>query len=59
LTVSNPGLKAVSSNASRGLTIRLFFAGDYWGFQKEGAKTHQMAPMLPLITPILLLPSHP
>ncbi len=34
LTISNPGLKAVSSNASRGSTVRLF-GGDDRGFLKE------------------------
>ncbi len=38
LTISNPGLKAVSSNASPGWTV-CFFGGDDRGFLKEGVKT--------------------
>ncbi len=39
LTISNTGLKAVSSNASSGWTVRFFFEGDDWGFLKKGVKT--------------------
>jgi hypothetical protein len=46
LTISNPGYKAVSSNASPGGTVR-FLCGDDRGFLKEEVKTNLMAPISP------------
>jgi hypothetical protein len=59
LTISNPGLKAVSSNASRGWTVR-YFGGDDQGFLKEGARLIQcpMAPMALFNSPTIFLSSH-
>jgi hypothetical protein len=42
-TLSNPTLKAVSSNASLGSTVH--FWGNDWGFLKEGVKTYSIAPI--------------
>jgi hypothetical protein len=49
LTIPNPGWKAVSSNASLGLTVRLL-VGDIVGFMKKGVNTLLTASMLPLDT---------
>jgi hypothetical protein len=57
LTISNPGLKAVSSTASPGSTIRFLEGGDQ-SFLKEGVKIYQMAPMSPFNLPTLFLASH-
>jgi hypothetical protein len=43
-TISNPGWKTVSSNASPGWTVS-FFLGDDRDFLNEGVKTYQTAPM--------------
>jgi hypothetical protein len=50
LTVSNHGLKAVSSNASPGWKVR-FFGDDDLGFPKDGVKTYLMAPISPHNSP--------
>jgi hypothetical protein len=50
LAISNPGLKAVSSNASSGGSF-FFFLGDDKGFLKEGVKTYPMTLKLPLDLP--------
>jgi hypothetical protein len=44
-TISNPGLKVVSSSAS--LAERFAFGGDYWSFLKSGVKTYLMTSMSP------------
>jgi hypothetical protein len=38
MTISNPGLKEVSSNASPGWTIRFFFGGWWLGFTERGGQ---------------------
>jgi hypothetical protein len=50
LTISKPGLKAVSSNASLGWRVR-FFGRDDPGFLKEEVRTYPMAPMSPINSP--------
>jgi hypothetical protein len=47
LTISNPDLKAESSNASPGGTVH-FFGCDDQGFLKEGVKTCLLSPISPL-----------
>jgi hypothetical protein len=56
LTISNPGFKLVSSNASFGWTVR-FWRHDR-GFLQEGLKTYLMAPMSPLNSLNVFLSSH-
>ncbi len=51
MTISNPGWKHVSSNASSDWTV-CFFGNVDRAFPKEGAKTYQIAPMSPFNSPI-------
>ncbi len=57
MTILNPSLKAVSSNASPGWTDR-FFRRDNRGLLKEVVKTCLVAPMSPLNSPTYFLSSH-
>ncbi len=58
LTISNPGLKALSSNASPGWTVRFFFGSYDRDFLKDGVKNYPMTPMSPLNSPTFFLSSH-
>jgi hypothetical protein len=57
LTISNPGLKAVSSNATPGWMLHVF-GGDTRDFLTEGVKTYLLSPILPLNWPTFFLSSH-
>jgi hypothetical protein len=54
---SYPGLKAVSSNASRGWML-CFFSGDDWAFLKDGAKPYLITTKAPLGLKTILMSSH-
>ncbi len=58
LTISNPGIKAISSKASPGSRTVRFFWSENLRFLKRGVKICLMAPMSPLHSPTAPLSSH-